>query len=208
MFMIIFTNAFWEGHIESLKLIFFNCSPKFRVMLSTFSLNLSESQCEERIGFQNRLSLAITQQDQRHISATRESTSNTRVPVCQHLSLSGLCYLLSRFPFQTYTSSQSWPCWVRPLMQSSSLHHGEFILRFSVMSNSFLLYSQKNDLFCSFGSIDGGIMFTKKMLHCKEHGQTFARSWTKWLLLNLFGVQNSIQKWDWNWDSQAILSSS
>lgn len=100
MLMIIVTNAFWEGHIESLKCIF-NCGPKSRVLLNTFSLNLSDSQCEESIGFQNRLSLAITQQDQRHASAARESTSNIRVPVCQHLSLSGLYYLSSRFPFPT-----------------------------------------------------------------------------------------------------------
>lgn len=54
MLMIIVTNAFWEGRIESLKCIF-NWGPKSRVLLNTFSLNLSESQCEESIGFQNRL---------------------------------------------------------------------------------------------------------------------------------------------------------
>lgn len=113
MLTIIVTNAFMKGCIESLKFIF-NCGPKFRVLLKTFSLNLFEFPCEESIDFQNRPSLAITQQDQRHTSAARESTSNIRVPVCQHLSLSGLYYLSSRFPFQTYTSSHSWPCCLWP----------------------------------------------------------------------------------------------
>lgn len=137
--MIIVTNGFWEGHIKSLKCIF-NCGPKFRGLLNTFSLNLSEAPCEESIGFQNRPSLAITQQDQRHASAARESTSNVRVPVCQHLSLSGLYYRSSRFSFQTYTSSHSWPCCIWPLQQSSSLYHvrlGEFIHCFSLSSQSF-----------------------------------------------------------------------
>lgn len=139
MFMIIVTNGFWEGHIKSLKCIF-NCGPKFRGLLNTFSLNLSEALCEESIGFQNRPSLAITQQDQRHASAARESTSNVRVPVCQHLSLSGLYYRSSRFSFQTCTSSHSWPCCIWPLQRSSSLYHvrlGEFIHCFSLSSQSF-----------------------------------------------------------------------
>lgn len=99
MLMIIVINTFWESHIQFIK-FGFNHGPKFRVLLNTFGLNLSESPCEESIGFQNRLSLAITQQDQRHTSPARKSTSNTRVPVCQHLSLSGLFYLSSRFPFK------------------------------------------------------------------------------------------------------------
>lgn len=134
MLMIIVINTFWESHIEFIKFSF-NHGPEFRVLLNTFGLNLFESPCEDSIGFQNRLSLAITQQDQRHTSPARKSTSNTRVPVCQHLSLSGLYYLSSRFPFQTYTSSHSWPCCMRPLQQSSSLphvRHGKFIHHFSL----------------------------------------------------------------------------
>lgn len=146
MLMIIVTSAFWEDHIESLKFIF-NHGPKFRVLLNTLSLNLCESPWKESIGFQNRPSLAITQRDQRHTSAARESTSNIRVPVCQHLSLSGLYYLSCRFPFQTYTSSHSWPCCMRPLQQSSSLYHvrhGEFIHRFSLSSQSFVHWKPKS----------------------------------------------------------------
>lgn len=139
VFMIIVTNAFWEGYIRSLKFIF-NHGPKFRVLLNAFSRNLPKSLCEESIVFQNRLSLAITQQDQRHISAAGKSTSNIRVPVCQHLSLSGLYYLSSRFPFQTSTSSHSWPCCRQPLQQSSSpyhVRHGEFIHCFSLSFQNF-----------------------------------------------------------------------
>lgn len=134
--MIIVINTLWESGIELVR-FGFNHGPKFRVLLNTFSLNLSESPCEEGISFQNRLSLAITQQDQRHTCPARKSTSNARVPVCQHLSLTGLFYLSSRFPFQTYTSSHSWPCCMWPLQQSSSLPHvrqGKFIHHISLPS--------------------------------------------------------------------------
>lgn len=155
MLMIIVINTFWESHIEFIKFSF-NHGPKFRVLLNTFCLNLFESPCEDSIGFQNRLSLAITQQDQRHTSPARKSTSNTRVPVCQHLSLSGLYYLSSRFPFQTYTSSHSWPCCMRPLQQSSSLphvRHGKFIHHFSLRD---LFIVSQNYLLCCFGGVHGG----------------------------------------------------
>lgn len=59
MLMIIVINTLWESRIEFIR-FGFNHGPKFRVLLNTFSLNLSESPCEEGISFQNRLSLAIT----------------------------------------------------------------------------------------------------------------------------------------------------
>lgn len=81
------------------------------------------------------------------------------MPVCQHLSLSGLYYLSSRFLFQTYTSSQSWPWWIRPLQESSSLYrvrHGKFSHCFPVTSQSFAHHASKMVYPAGFWDICGG----------------------------------------------------